>query len=278
MPLQVKELIDSLGLEIDPEKATAEDFTTAFNGKFISQDNVLKDETIKTKIVGNVFGKLSTHAAQTFGLSKQDVDGVKFEDILGKIKSKYETQLTDLQKKAGEGNDEKLNAALKKQGELESLLGIKDKSIEELQAKFEATTNEFTGKMKAYKIGNYLSKVKETLAPKFSDEYSKNELVKTGFESHINNTYEFDLDEHDTPVVKLKATGEYVKSKAKAGKIATPEEVFELEMAAKNVLKKNNADSNRKIATFEPPKDGGGSGTVKINPNALDRIAKLQAK
>ena len=104
MPVELKDLINSLGItDFDPEKNTIEDFNNSFNSHFIKQTDVLKDETIKSKIVGNVLGKLSTHAAQTFGFTKQDVDGVKFEEILGKVKTKYETQIAELAEKAGVG-------------------------------------------------------------------------------------------------------------------------------------------------------------------------------
>lgn len=276
MPIELKEIINALGVtDIDPEKNTIEDFNNSFNSHFIRQTDVLKDETIKSKIVGNVLGKLSTHAAQTFGLTKQDVDGVKFEEILGKIKGKYDSQINELSEKAGQGNDEKLTATLKKLGELESQLKIKEQGLVEWQQKYENVEKESNGKIKELKINYTLGKVKESLAPKFSDEYTKNELVKTGFDTHINNTYIFDLDENDTPVVKLKKTGEFVKSKKKSGAIATPDEVLEMEMDAKGVLKKNNADTNKKLPIFVPAKEGEQKAPA-INPNALERIAKLQ--
>jgi hypothetical protein len=111
--------------------------------------------------------------------------------------------------------------------------------------------------------------VRETLTSKFSDEYNKNELVKTGFESHINSTYVFELDEKDTPVVKLKADGSFVKSKLKAGHIATPEEVYLSEMDAKGVLKKNNATNQKNIANFADNKDS----KSKLHPKFLAKVS-----
>lgn len=48
-----------------------------------------------------------------------------------------------------------------------------------------------------------------------------------------------------------------------------------MEMDAKGVLKKNNADTNKKLPIFVPAKEGEQKAPA-INPNALERIAKLQ--
>ncbi len=277
MALTAKELATALGLEIDTETATIDVFTEGFNGKYVNRDTAFKDEDLRKKITGNVFGKLGTVAAQTFGLASGEVDGKKVEDILTLVKTKYDTQIADLTAKSGQGNDEKLNAAIKLQGELEAKLKIKDDGIAEWQKKYEDFEKESTGKVKGLKISHVLGKTKETLNGKFSDEYVKNEMIREGFNNYIEKTYRFDLDENDKPVVYSIKDNKPVSSKIKAGEIATPEEVFEMEMAAKGVLKKNNLDGNQRKPIFtQDNKDKIVPPTHRINPKAQAAIEKAQ--
>ena len=269
--IELKDVISSLGIDAaDLDKLTLDEFKTSVGTKYVLRDEVLKDEEIKNKITGTAFGKINTKVAQLFDLKSSEVKDKKLEDILELVKTGYSTKITDLENKVGEGNDKKVTDLTKKVGELETNLAMKETGLKDWEKKFNDEIADREGKLKSYKLNDKISKVKNTLADKFTEEYKKNPLVQGGFESHINSTYVFELDDKDEPVVKLKADNSIVKSKVKIGHSATPDEIFLSEMEAKGVLKKNNADTNKKTHTFVP--DTGAQGKSKLHPKFLEKV------
>jgi len=266
MAIEVKDILATLSIDADVEKLTPEEFKTQVESKFVLRELALKDPDINTKIQGLIYGKANTKAAQTFGLKSSDVDGKKLDEIFTLVKANYDTQINALTEQVGKSDDKKLTELQKKLQELESTLSVKDAGLADWEKKYATDVTAKEDILKNYKLSSALGKVRESLADKFTEEYKTNELVKTGFESYINSVYAFDLDEKDNPVVKLKSDGSFVKSKVKAGHIATPDEIFLAEMDAKKVLKKNNGNPKEKITTFALEGDKGKS---KIHPNAL---------
>lgn len=266
MPIELKDVLSTLSIDADVEKLTPEEFKTQIESKYVLRELALKDEEINGKIMGTIYGKTNTKAAQIFGLKSSEVDGKKPEEIFSLVKTNYETQIQALTEQASKGNDKKVEELTKKLTDLQSEVALKESGLQEWEQKYAKDVTAKENILKDYKLSSAIGKVRETLMPKFSDEYQKNELVKTGFETHINNTYVFDLDEKDNPVVKLKADGSFVKSKLKAGHIATPEEIFLNEMDAKGVLKKNNATDKKIITNFAIEGD---KGKTKVHPNAI---------
>ena len=273
MPLELKDVLSTLSIDADVEKLTPEEFKTQVESKYVLREVALKDPDINTKIQGLIYGKANTKAAQTFGLKSSDVDGKKLDEIFTLVKTNYDTQIQALTEQVGKSDDKKLTELQKQLAEVQSQLSVKDAGLQEWETKYATDVTAKENILKDYKLSSAIGKVRENLVSKFSDEYTKNDLVKTGFETHINNTYAFELDEKDNPVVKLKADGSFVKSKIKAGHIATPEEIFLTEMELKGVMKKNNLQE-KKITTFAIE---GQKGEVKIHPNAqkaAERFAK----
>jgi len=273
--ITTEQLIEALGYTVeDAEKVTLDDIKTHVDTKFVLRDNVLKDDEIKKKITGKVLGSIGTKAAQIFGLKSSEIDGKPLEEIMNLANVRYASKIEELEANAGKGNDKKVEELTKQLGELSQKAKIAEDGLKQWEEKYNAENSQWAGKLKEYKLNDKVSKVKQSLQDKFTEDYSKNELVKAGFESHINSTYLFDLDENDNPVVKLKADGSIVKSKKTVGHAATLDEIFLSEMEAKNVLKKNNAKPE-KVITFAPvnPDNGG----VKIGSKAAQRIAEIQS-
>lgn len=273
MAIELKDVLESLGVDADPEKLTVDEFKTQVGGKYILRDAVLKDENYKKTFTGAAFGKLATKTRQLFELKTDDVVDKDFEEILGIVKTKYDAKLADLESKVGQPNDKKVEDLMKKLTEKDNELALKENGLKEWETKFNTEVTERENKLKSYKLTDRIGKVQQSLSDKFTDEYKKNDLVKSGFEAHINNTYSFELDEKDEPIVKLKADGSIVKSKSKIGHSATPDEIFLMEMDAKGVLKKNNAENKKVITTFAIEGD---KGKTKVHPNALKNVARFQ--
>lgn len=269
MAIELKEIVSSLGIDADIEKLTPEDFKAQVESKYVLRELALKDPDINTKIQGLIYGKANTKAAQTFGLKSSEVDGKKLDEIFTLVKTNYETQINALTEKVGQSDEKKFAELQRQLSEAQSAITVKDAGLQDWEKKYATDVTAKENILKNYKLDSALGKVRETLTSKFSDEYNKNELVKTGFETHINNTYVFELDEKDTPVVKLKADGSFVKSKLKAGHIATPEEIYLSEMDVKGVLKKNNATNQKVNVTFADNKDG----KSKLHPKFLAKVS-----
>lgn len=275
MAIELKDILSTLSIDADVEKLTPEEFKTQVESKYVLRELALKDPDINTKIQGLIYGKANTKAAQTFGLKSSDIDGKKLDEIFSLVKTNYDTQINALTEQASKGNDKKVEELQKQLTEMQSTISVKDAGLQEWEKKYATDVTAKENILKDYKLSSAIGKVRENLLPKFSEEYTKNELVKAGFEAHINNTYVFDLDEKDNPIVKLKADGSFVKSKVKAGHIATPDEIFLTEMDLKGVMKKNNAESKKVLTTFAIEGDKGKS---TVHPNAQKALERFQTK
>ncbi len=269
MAIELKDIISSLGIDADIEKLTLDDFKTQVGSKYVLREDALKDEEIKSKITGNIFGKLTTKAAQEFGLTSGEVKDKKIEEILTLAKTKYETQITALTEQAGKGNDKKVKELEDAISEAKSKLKTAEDGLGQWETKFNSEVADREGKLKSYKLNDKVSKIQQSLSDKFTEDYKKSELVRAGFETHINNTYVFDLDEKDEPIVKTKADGKIVASKAKIGHSATIDEILLSEMEAKGVLKKNNAEIKKVITTFVNDKGE----KSKLHPKFLAKVS-----
>lgn len=271
MAVTVQDLAESVGLTLaDGEELTKEKFVEHVTGKYVPIETAAKDPKIISQVTGKRMGELTTKVAQLFGFKSSEVEGKKLEELLDGVSQKYATEMETLKAEAGKGNDKKVEELTKTLQQKEAELRIKENGLSELNQALEKERNEFSGKMKAYKVGDKKAKVFGALADKFTDEYKSDKLKQAGFHAQFEQEYEFDLNDKDEPVLKSKKTGEYVTSKKVAGAFATPDEVL-LDLAEANgILKKNNAAGGQKptIPANNTGGDNAGDKTVKIHPNA----------
>lgn len=273
--IKTEDLISALGFKIeDAESITLDDIKTHVDTSYVLRENVLKDDEINRKITGKTLGSLATKAAQTFGFKHSEIDGKQLVEIFDMVKTANEARVAELEEKAGKGNDKKVEELQKTLLQREAEKKLAEDGLKQWEEKYNAESGNWETKLKQYKLSDKVSKVKESLKDKFTEDFTKNELVKTGFESYLSSTYDFDLDEKDNVIVKAK-DGSIVKSKKTVGHAATLDEILLTEMDAKGVLKKNNANGNKKELIFAQDAITDG---VKINAKAALRIAELQSK
>lgn len=273
--IKTEDLISALGFKIeDAETITLDDIKTHVDTSYVLRENVLKDDEINRKITGKTLGSLATKAAQTFGFKHSEIDGKQLVEIFDMVKVANEQRVAELEEKAGKGNDKKVEELQKTLLQREAEKKLAEDGLKQWEEKYNAESGNWETKLKQYKLSDKVSKAKESLKDKFTEDFTKNELVKTGFESYLSSTYDFDLDEKDNVIVKAK-DGSIVKSKKTVGHAATLDEILLTEMDAKGVLKKNNANDNKKVVTFAQEAI---TGEVKINAKAAQRIAELQSK
>lgn len=273
--IKTEDLISALGFKVeDAESVTLDDIKNHVDTSYVLRENILKDDEINRKITGKTLGSLATKAAQTFGFKHSEIDGKQLVEIFEMVKTANEARVAELEEKAGKGNDKKVEELQKTLLQKEAEKKLAEDGLKQWEEKYNAESGNWEAKLKQYKLSDKVSKVKDSLKDKFTEDFTKNELVKTGFESYLSSTYDFDLDEKDNVIVKAK-DGSIVKSKKTVGHAATLDEILLTEMDAKGVLKKNNANDNKKVITFaqEPI-----TGEVKINAKAAARIAELQNK
>jgi uncharacterized protein with von Willebrand factor type A (vWA) domain len=270
----IKELGTILGLkDIDLETADAAAITEKFNSLYVSLAGIEGNKEVKSKIEGAIFGGLTTKLASTFGIASKDLRGedgknLPYEKLFEKVKTNYESKISELEESAGKGGDEAVQKLTKKLTAKELEIGTLTKSYETLQHEKQQLESEFTGKFKGLKVSDKVSKAKATVLDKLAEDYHKNELVREGFENKFNATFDTDLDENDNLVIKNKATGELVKSKTSAAKVATFEEVYLSFAEDKGIMKKNNGGSQKPPVRSKGEED---NSQKQLHPNAQKR-------
>lgn len=275
MAVTIKELAAAVGVDVEDENSlTVEDFTAKVSEKYILKEAALKDETLRSQMVGKTLGAATTKAAQILGLKASEYEGKKIEEVIELGASKLTSEIEKLKADGGKTTDKKVEELTKKLGELEGVIQMKESGLTTLQTQLDEVTKTSAQKLKDYKLIDKKTKVLSSLADKFSDEFNKNELVKTGFNSYFDNEYVLDLDEKEEAIiVKRKKDGSLVQSKSKAGHAATFEEILLAEAEAKSILKKNNGGTQSTVARTQPDAGTGANG-VKVHPNALAKAKR----
>jgi len=266
--IEVKQVIEALGISgIDEEKVTIDDIKSHIGQNFILRANAEKDEELKTKFTGSVLGKLTTKAAQEFDLPSSEVKGKKMEEIFEMVKGRYQATIKELEEKAGHGNDKKLEELTKQLTDYKAKYEAVEAGKNTLAEELEKTKAEAEGKIKSFKLNDIVTRAKSAIP--FSDEFTKDQLKRNGFESLIASSYVFDIDENDKPIVRSKADNKIVMSPTAPANFASIEEVLKLEAEKNGVLKKNNAAPVKTVTV------GGGGGNTSPNTSKVD--AALEA-
>ena len=193
---------------------------------------------------GKKIGSLTTKIKQLGEFEAKEIEGAKIEDLLTKFAEKKNAQIEEWKSKGKEGNDKKLTdliAELDKEKLSKSEL---KKALEEKETYIQTKESEFGNTFKTYKINDKVGKIKSSLP--FIDDFSKKEVLKTGFEALVNSKYKFDLNDKDEVEVFM-ADGSHIKNPKKAGEFLKPEEVLLMEAEAQGLIKKNNATNEKKI-------------------------------
>lgn len=235
-----EELASYLGVPKDLEIKDFDSFKSFFDPTFSRTESIFQDESIKKRITGSVFSKISRakrDIAKEFGIDYKtsDVEGMTLEEIyrdsLTKLKEMYESKIEDVKAPAGEINEEL--EKLKKQLEKASAEKTQFKSASELAIKeLEEFKQNKEVEFKTYKI--------ESEIPKWYQEVGLNSLNKIqqeGLNTIIKNNAVFDLEDNEF-VVKTK-DGKRIENQEVKGKFLTPAEYIK-NVAIENELLKTN--------------------------------------
>lgn len=272
MAITVKDIGEILGLkDIDETKATAEEIKSALDEKFVSREHAHKDEGIRNAIVGKTLGSIRTKAKKLFEFDSKEIEKKDIEDILEEVNTKFESKLKEAKEAGGQGKDKRVS-------DLEILVADKDKSIaayktglEEKEAKINELTNSYTENLKNYKTGHKLDEIKSKLP--FVEDYSKKEVLRTGFESMVKSKYKFNLNDKEELEV-FTTDGNPIKHPKKTGEFLKPDELLMQLAEEQGLIKKNNASDKNKPVLIIPgynDKDAGnnnGQNKSKVHAKA----------
>ena len=229
------EIVKFLGLE---QTESVEDAKEKFQQNWTKSDEVSSKIGKLTGTIANVTRK----AFEPFGvtLSEDDFKDKKIEDVIRgaseKAKTEFEKQRNEWEQRASGNNSEELIKDWEK----------KYKGLEKKYTEIDSAREEVANQFESYKVNVATEKRKNKIDSLFEREMSSikldpavNEYTLRGFKSAINDKYEIDLEENDSPIIKDKATGERVKSKDKAGKFLNISEVLVLEASSAGIIQKN---------------------------------------
>ncbi len=247
----VGKVLSFLNVEKIESEEDFDNFKQTFNSKFVSKETAHTDEDIKNRVVGKRMGEITSKLVEFGKALGQDVSfdklrDKKVEDVITEFGSVVTTQLEQLQSKAKEGNDKKLNDLQKElEDKVKSLTSYKE-ALEQTQGLLAEKESNFQSELKNYKVQTKLKDIRASIP--FVDGIT--DVQRAGFETIINSSYKFDLDEKDNVIVTDK-DGNLVPVKDKAGVFADPTTIFTTVADANGLLKKNNLENVKKPVTFE---------------------------
>lgn len=276
--MEVKELLDALDIQVD-EGAELDAVKDKFHAKYVARDIAPNDDDIKGAVLGKHLATLERNLKKQFtdafgldGEALADFSVKAFEQAdaetnpIYRAKHKYETEIAELREKGGKANNkkadelqEKLDKATRDIDSYKTMLEEKDNELETVKSEAEAKHRNWI-----------INQRKSDVLAKFQMSDTVDDYKRRGFEAVFNEKYKLDLE--DDEVVVLDKDGKRVPNSKKSGN-ATLEDVYKMELEAANMLKKNNAKTDRQTYKRERRDDGGGQG---VGTNAMGRINRAE--
>jgi hypothetical protein len=242
-----EEILNFIGIDKVEDLDT---FKVEFNSRFVPLNDAHNNPDIQQRVVGKRMTEITSKLAD-FGKSVgldvtfDQLAKKKVEEVITDFKGSLSERLQELSNAANSGTDKRVH-------DLAKQLEEKDKSLNQFKEEWEKTANEFNAykeqaasNIKSYKVNHQLDSLKSKIA--WVDDI--NDIYREGFEIYINKNYVFDLDENERLIVKDKE-GKFIPKKDKAGSFADPLEILSSVAEQNRLVKKNNADNNKKSVIF----------------------------
>lgn len=236
--MEFGEVVEVLGLQ--GEIKTKEELKAAVESRFVLKDEA--EAMLRPTILNKFVAETSKHFQKAFSVTEDELKS--FNNVKGMVQFIAEKKAQELEEVAKTGSDEKYT---KIKSEYDKLLGdldrFKNDNQKLLQEKEQIAANA-QNEIKSFKVNNFLTSEKS----KLSFKEGITEIEKTGFETILNNKYQFDLNDKGELDVKTK-DGNPVPHPTKTGVYLTPSEVLDAEISANNLKKLNNLGGS----TPQPP-------------------------
>lgn len=253
---ELKELISYMG--IDVEKVENLDKAKEQISNDYLRKSLIKDSDELKQAIGSRLGAIDVSIKRFFKeqgveLPGEEIKDKKIEEILSigekRLKETFEGKIKDIQVSASSKPSEREKELEEKYNKLNQkhteTLGLIDSLKSDADTKIKAEQK----KVHVYKINDYKKRAFGSV--KFNDEAKKDELKMTGFSAYIENKYDVDLDENETPFLKSKETGQRIPDPKKHGSFLGFEDVLMMEAEQKNLTEKVGGEQKR--TTFVKP-------------------------
>ena len=229
MPLDPEKLKTLTGITAD----TDEEFAEQFNKKYLTEDQIFKDDQTRTRIFGKTIGSIK------IGIKKDwDEDGISFtsqelesntpEAIakLGRLrlKERHNQELQEKEKTIGLSADEKIKEYQATVQKLTDKVKDYDQLIKQKADEFEGLTQTKNQELKNYKLNSVLKDVFDINWNPEKDEYSR-----TGFITKMKDKYQIDLEDDDNDFIVDKSTGQRIKAEGSHSTFMKPKDVIKME-------------------------------------------------
>ena len=253
--MEIKDLIEVIGIEGDIKDLTKEKVQEYFTKTYIGREGAVNDPEIKSKITGKITGIIENKIkknVKALGLEiPDDVDfKTKWEDGLDNVFTNViGSNLKTLQENASKNNDDKVKELALELDKYKKTISEKESILNNTKLEYENQLTQAKGSLKKLRIDNILSNEEKGI----SWSETADELKMKGFKSILNEKYKVDLEETEsgTNLVVLDANGEKVMNDKKTAYLSY-KDVVTLEAEKHGLLKKNNLNPNGKPAPFTP--------------------------
>lgn len=226
-------------LDARQEFESSTDFQNWFSQNFIRRDAINEDSELRNSIVAKRMGELTTHLrrhAKNSGLEIAKEGNI--EDVLDKftegIQAKYQNEISELQSKNSQTDDELFKALQDENKKLKDSLSQKDTLLKENTELHNKKMQEFEMKEKDRRI----NEVRRNAYDKISFSKDLPDLAIDGFKSRINNEVFASFDENND-IIAVDKDGNRFRDKGVADKFLNFEEVLQQKAIEYNVIAKN---------------------------------------
>jgi hypothetical protein len=274
--METKEILSFIDIG---EVKTIDELKEKFNEKFAPKSEVDDLNKKLSGATGKIVGGFTTNIKRAFGLTNEEIGDKKWEDALELGVGKLKSEVEELKKNAGQGNDKALEKALADIDKTKKMLQEEKEAKEGLQSVYEKEKGEWEGNLKNFKLNTVKESKKSSIATKFKSDMTKAEQI--AWETETASMI-LDYDDKGEHYVKDKE-GKRLPNPNKAGAFLTLEEALELKANELNLIKKNNGSgsatglnmfqSNQQQNQVIDPNIP----VRKIHPSALAHAEKLGA-
>lgn len=239
--METKDILDYLGIQAD----SMDELKAQFSQKYMTEKGIHENRELLAKFTGRTLAKISQ---SIIGKAKEDeieiTDGEFkdkpvediFSELTGRYKSRYESQIRDLNAQIGKTGEEAVKPWQEKVTKFESALADEKRAKQEIAQQFEAYKKDSDNRIKETRIQYLRKDIMSGID--YDPQQIGDPLKKEGWESHVSKNFRLDYDEHDNPII-TDNQGRKIPNPKKADEWLSPKDVLSMEADKLGLTKKN---------------------------------------
>ena len=251
--MELNDILKYQGIEL-PEDATIDDYKKAFDERYLTKENAINDESLRSHFAGEITSKFARELQRTAKENGIELDEEEKKKpvadlariVIAKKQEFYDSKLSEFESTKKKPTEE-LTALNEKLTGLQKRYEEELSAKSELQQELERKSNEFITFQKNFK----LNQAKQSILGSLNFSENANDLLKKGFYATVNEKYEIQLGDDDTPIITDKE-GNRIKDPNKHGSFLSPSDVLANELTAAGLAKQAAAE---KFPKKEEPRE-----------------------